>query len=333
LTGKLPCVTELATRTSVGIEGRRPGWFRVLVYTWVGVGIGMVLGLLALSAPALLGVAIAIPQSGSSQLKAPFAPAGGVGAVAANLAAFTVALWGVVFAVRRFVGWSTDVRPAVTWTAAPLAVGMGTAALSWHVATGGGIVFAGLTLRYFAYDHVGRPRPEPLEALFGAWSRRRRWALGALVPAVLVAVATGYAMYHPLQGGWWSGGEGTDFSDPVRVTRAPLVVRGPSLHNQGGRAVKVLAIEPGRERGYALHLVGIVMDKPGVTLPGQPYTKPFAPFTLGAHGDRDDLSLRISRAGCRPGASGRIDSVRVRYLLGGEHAMELPLETPLTLSC
>lgn len=42
----------------------------------------------------------------------------------------------------------------------------------------------------------------------------------------------------------------------------------------------------------------------------------------------------LSRAGCRPGTSGRIESVRVRYRLGGaERTQLLRLDDPLTLAC
>jgi hypothetical protein len=45
------------------------------------------------------------------------------------------------------------------------------------------------------------------------------------------------------------------------------------------------------------------------------------------------MGLRISRAGCTPGQSGRIESVRVRYRLGGERTTLLKLDPALALSC
>jgi hypothetical protein len=91
--------------------------------------------------------------------------------------------------------------------------------------------------------------------------------------------------------------------------RADAVVRNPIIENDGGRAVRILAVEPGVERGYALHLIAMKVDKGGVQNGTESPWRSFQPFTLAPHETADNLNMVLSRAGCRPGASGRIESL------------------------
>lgn len=317
------CVTEVTARSAadVGTRGQRPGAVRVFFWTLLaGVG-GQLLGAFALLGPSVVGVAVTQPWLDAP----PFYP-DGAGAVMADAAALAVLVWGAVSLARPLLAWATGERPAWTWTALPLGGGLALGAVSAGVSLAGGLAVAGVAVRYTAYASDGRARPEPVTV-----SPRWRIALVSL-PALAIAATTAYAMYHPLQGRWWSGGEGTSATEPVRVTRAALRVRNPIIDNTGGRPVRVLAIEPGQERGFALHLVGMETVKPGGAR--GPDGPRLVPFVLGPHETRDDLTMVISRAGCRPGATGRIDSVRVRYVLGGgQHTTQLRLEHPLTLNC
>ncbi|HWI71260.1 MAG TPA: hypothetical protein VNT55_04855 [Baekduia sp.] len=112
-----------------------------------------------------------------------------------------------------------------------------------------------------------------------------------------------------------------------------MQVWGPTLRNDGGRPVRILGVEPGEEHGFALHLTNVEL------MPDVGYlrdARPFRSFVIPAHGDSHgagSLILDVSRAGCRRGTTGRIDSLRVRYALGGERSALLKLENPLTLTC
>ena len=317
-------MTELAAGTLQGTEERsgRPGYRRSVFWTALAGAIGVMLGGLALSAPGIAGVAT-FPLGQSATLG--WYRLDTTGALLADVAAMVVVIWACTLTVRSWlVAHSKTLRPpAWTWTAltiAPAAVlTAGTGVTKAAAAVG-----VGLALRVAGYRADGTPRPDPLAALL---DRRARIALALAVPTVAIGVATAYAIYHPLTL--------TGMSDwaPIARTTRPLVAYGPTLRNDGGRPVTILAVEPGEERGFALHLTNVEI-LPNVSYLGE--RKPFRPFVVPAHDDSyraGTLMLTISRAGCRPGTSGRIDSVRVRYDLGGARSTLLKLSQPLTLNC
>lgn len=292
----------------------------VVAVLWVGLAgwMGGLLGSFAIGAPHVLGVA-APPLSGS---RIAMYPDGTIGAALASACVLLVYLWAWTLTVRGLfrLGSSPADRPAWTWTALTLAPALALALLPGLSITAPGIA-AALALRHTAFGRDGTPRPEPF-----AVTRRTRAALGLALPILALGGVTAYAMYHPLANAHASG-------YGLKPGRADFVAFGPVFHNDGGRAVRILAVEPGVERGYALHLIGMKVNK-RITDGVEPPWKPFAPFTLAPHHATDDLSMVLSRAGCRPGTSGRIESVRVRYRLGGaERTQLLQLDDPITLAC
>lgn len=291
----------------------------IVTLLWVGLAgwIGTLLGSFALIAPHALGVASADLGGQTAALY----PDGTLGATVANLCVLLVYLWAWTLTLRGLfrVGSGPDDRPAWTWTALTLAPAIAVTKLPGVTIIAPGIV-AALALRHIAFGGDGMPRPEPFTP-----TRLTRGALGLLLPVIALGGATAYAMYHPLRG--HVGGE------DMKPGRADAVVYGPHIENDGGRTVRILAIEPGVERGYALHLIGMKVDKGGVTNGIESPWRAFRPFTLGPHQESNDLNMVLSRAGCRPGQSGRIESVRIRYRLGGERTMLMRLAKPITLTC
>jgi hypothetical protein len=319
-------MTELAAGTLQGTEGRsgRPGFRRSVFWTCLAASIGAALGVAALTAPSFVGVAV-FPLDSGQYGQLDWYRAGTTGALVANAAAMLVLVWACTLTVRSWLTSFSETlrRPAWTWTALTIAPVAMVAASTGRTTPAAGAV-AGLALRVVAYRADGTPRPDPLAAILG---RRVRIALVVAVPVVAIGVATAYAIYHPLTLA------GLDDPAPIARATTPVLVYGPMLRNDGGRPVTILAVEPGEEHGFALHLTDVEI------LPDIGYLrdrKPFRPFVVGAHGDSyraGTLMLTVSRAGCRPGTSGRIDSVRVRYDLGGTRSTLLKLERPLTLSC
>lgn len=292
----------------------------VVALLWVGLAgwMGTLLASFALMAPHALGVATA---DLSGQAVAPY-PDGTLAAALANLCMLLVYLWAWTLIVRGLfrVGSGREDRPAWAWTALTLAPAVAVAQLPGVTIIVPGLV-AALALRHTAFGRDGTPRPEPF-----APTRPARGAVGLLLPVIALGGATAYAMYHPLRDGH-VGGE-----DP-KPGHADAVVYGPHITNDGGRAVRILAIEPGVERGYALHLIDMKVNK-AVTDGVESPWRAFQPFTLGPHQSAEDLTMVLSRAGCRHGTSGRIESVRVRYRLGGaERTQLLALDDPITLVC
>jgi hypothetical protein len=313
-------VTELAgtLSTTHPEPPGRPPVVRTVFYVLFAGWMGTILGLFALAAPTLLGVAM-FPVNGQSA--AWFDPET-AGALLADVAAIGVFVWACGLTVRFCLGWVwSREAPAWTWTALTLAPAAVVAA-GTEVTTSVVGVLAAVALRFTAYRADGSVRPEPLRP------PSRIWALAAWMglPVLAIGIATAYAMYHPLEVRFGGGG-------PLKPGRTAISLHGPTIVNHGGRPVRILAIEPGVERGYALHVTGVELRRMDVIRPGKPWTRPFRPFTIAPHGEHSTLALIISRAGCRPGASGRIDSVRVRYVLGGERTALLKLGEPLTLAC
>lgn len=176
--------------------------------------------------------------------------------------------------------------------------------------------FAALT--WVAYTSDGAVRPDPL-GLAG-----RRTAIGVAVAASLgLGGAATYGFLHPFEIGDF------DLQRQAEPSQRSLDVLMPWIDNTGFRPVRVLAIEPGVERGPALRLADVRR------IPDMGYgTRAFRPFVAdGNLGREPTLLLRFSRAGCVPGATGRVESVRVRYELAGERTMALPFDPPLTLRC
>lgn len=209
-------------------------------------------------------------------------------------------------------------RPAWTYAVAAVVVGIAGAA-----AIGGlyGLValFAAFAaLAWVAYTSDGAVRPDPL----GLRGRRVVIAVAVVVGLGLGGAAV-YGFLHPFQIG------DVDAQRPIEPSKRSLDVPMPWIDNAGLRSVRVLAIEPGVERGAALRLAEVRRS------PDNGYgTRAFRPFVAdGNLGAEPSLVLRFSRAGCVPGATGRVESVRVRYELAGERTMALPLEPPLTLRC
>lgn len=208
-------------------------------------------------------------------------------------------------------------RPAWTYAMAAVVVGIAGAA-----AAGGWLgllvlLAAFAALAWVAYTPDGGVRPDPLGL------RGRRAAI-----AVTLAVACGlggaaaYGFLHPFEIG--DAGSSRAIEPSTRSLDVSLWI-----NNTGFRSVRVLAVEPGVERGPALRLADVRR------VPDMGYgTRAFRPFMAdGNLGAEPTLVLRFSRAGCVPGATGRVESVRVRYELAGERTMALPLDPPLTLRC
>jgi hypothetical protein len=295
----------------------RPGFVRVFFFVFVGAWLGAFFGTIALAAPSFLGVASADTLS---EHTVPFA-LDSRGAALADVAVAVAMLWAVTLTVRYWLSTFVGGSPAWTWTALTLLVA-GLLAVFTILTAGGAAALAAIAVRWTVYRADGTTRPEPLAFGLG---RQRALAVSILVPVLAIGIATGYAVYHPL----------SDNSDgaPKRLAAGtdPLYVVGPPIYNGGGRAVQILGIEPGVEHGFALHLedVGLLPDVGDLS-----HRRPFAPFTLQPKdATYTSIVLKLSRYGCRPGATGRIDSLRVRYDLGGVRSTLVRLKQPLTLSC
>jgi hypothetical protein len=297
----------------------RPGRLRCVMWVAVAGWMGILLASLALIAPGALGVATVRLGNGAT---IDWFPVDTLGGFCANVAVLATILWGCTWAVRGVFRVGGGPVPASSWTALTLApaIALALTPLATTVAAGIG---AAIALNYTAFAADGTARPEPLDRL----STRARHALRVGIPVLTIGIATAYAVYHPLT--IWSGGGEL----PAKPGRTTATLSLATIQNDGGRPVRILAVEPGVERGYALHLTGVAFERTDTILPGESDTRPFHPFTLRAHHEAPRLSLSISRAGCRPGRSGRIESVRVRYLLGGERTMLLKLDPALALSC
>jgi hypothetical protein len=315
-------VSSAAAGTLEGVEeepGLRPGVVSLTVYVALSGWLGVVVAAVALHAPGLVGVAVA--DVGADSLM-PFT-LDTAGVRVASVAVIVTYIWALTLTTRAFLGRYVYRKPPVwTWTGVVVAAAVVILAAAPHstflVALG-----AGLALRSLAYTRDGMIRPDPF-----TFPRPVGRALAVAVPILAIGTATAYAAYHPLQlRGTTSDGA------PIAVGRTPLTTGMLTFANEGGRPLRVLVIEPGVERGYALRLVGVERLNMGVTQPGDPDTLPFAPFQVAAHAESRPYALVVSRAGCKPGATGRIESVRVRYLLGGERSVLLPLAEPLTLRC
>lgn len=304
---------------AVAVPGR-PGFVRVFFFVFVGAWLGAFFGTIALSAPSFLGVASADTLS---EHTLPFALESH-GAALADLAVAVAMLWAVTLTVRywlaTFVGRGTS--PSWTWTA--LTLGLAGLAAAFTVLTAGGAAaVAAIAMRWTVYCADGSARPEPFA--FGL-TRQRALAASILLPVLAIGFATGYAVYHPLRD---NSGDGP----PKRIGAGttPVFVVAPQIYNDGGRAMQILGIEPGVEHGYALHLedVGLLPN-----LGDLRDRIPFTPFTLQPKdATYSSVVLRLSRHGCRPGATGRIDSLRVRYDLGGVRTALVRLKQPYEISC
>jgi len=295
---------------------RRPGYVRVFFFVFVGAWLGAFFGTVALAAPSFLGVASA---DAVGEHTVPFA-LGTSGAALADVAVAIAMLWAVTLTVRYWLSTFVGGSPSWTWTGLTLLVA-GLAAVFTMLTAGGAAALAAVAVRWTVYRADGTTRPEPLA--FGL-SRQRALAAGILVPVLAIGIATAYAVYHPLS-------DSSDGAPPVHRGKTPAYVVGPSIYNGGGRPIEVLGIEPGVEHGYALHLedVGLLPDVGDVSR-----REPFAPFVLQPKdATYSSIVLRLSRYGCRPGATGRIESLRVRYRLGGVRSALVRLKHPLTLSC
>jgi hypothetical protein len=311
-------VTELVARTADLIEPRRrPGFFRVWLLTILGGGFGALAAVLASVVVEVAGVA-SLPLWDRS---VPYLPTGGGPIAADALGVLYVTSFSVLVTRWLLRAWVEE-PPAWTWIAATLVPAAGVAAVSPRISDAGAWVIAGVALRYVAWDAEGHARPEPIRSVLALR------LVKVLTPALLLAAITAYAMFHPLS-------LFTSTPATIRPGTSPVLVNMLSISNDGGRPVRILSIEPGRERGYALHLIGVRTYYEGARPFGAPETRPFTPFVLRPHEDTDPptLALQLSRAGCRPGTSGRIDTVRVRYALGGVHTMELKLDPAPALSC
>jgi hypothetical protein len=298
----------------------RPGFVRVFFFVFVGAWLGAFFGTIALAAPSFLGVASADTLS---EHTVPFALESR-GAALADVAVAVAMLWAVTLTVRywlsTFVGRGT--APSWTWTGLTLGLA-GLAAAFTMLTAGGAAALAAVAMRWTVYRADGTARPEPFA--FGL-SRQRALAVGVLVPVLAIGFATGYAVYHPLRD---NSGDGP--AKRIASGTTPVYVIAPQIYNGGGRPMQILGIEPGVEHGYALHLedvgllpnVGDIRDR-----------VPFTPFTLQPKdATYSSVVLRLSRHGCRPGATGRIDSLRVRYDLGGVRTALVRLKQPYEISC
>jgi hypothetical protein len=318
LIGKVRCVTELVAGNAERFGSRRPGFLRVFLLTGVACFGGLVAAMVLVWALSLTGVA----TTGWVVDGAPYLPTG-VGPVMADaLSVLYFSVFTVLVTRPVLAAWiAPDDLPAWTWVAVPFLACAGLAAISPAVAVNGGWAIAAIAVRYTAWDAEGRARREPLLT-----PRSTRLVL-LLVPAVLLAGIAGYALFHPLTV--------SDGSAP-KIARgtSPVLVTAPALYNESSRPVRVLSIEPGRERGYALHLIGVRAYVDGMSVHGGPPTRPVTSFVIKAHDSSPGgMVLQLSRAGCRPGTSGRIESIRVHYRLGGDRVMELPVKPAATLIC
>jgi hypothetical protein len=312
-------VSEIAAGTlPTTTDAQRPGFVRVILWTGLGGAVGTVFAAFAMVAPAIVGSATMPTADRGVPDWFPMETTGGV---IANVAALLTLLWGVTWTIRGVFRLGGGPVPASTWTALTFAPALLLAVTPLATGTAAGLA-AAFTLRYTAFTADGEARREPLDAL----APIARHVLRVAIPVVTIGVATAYSIYHPLR--QWSGG-----GDPIKPGRTPITVSFTTFTNEGGRTVEILGVEPGVERGYALHLTGVALNRMGVTLPGESTTRPFHPFTLKAHADSPSMSLVLSRAGCRPGATGAIESVRVRYRLGGERTALLRFDEPLRLAC
>lgn len=297
--------------------GRRPGIVRVVVWTFAAVaagGLAASFGLLAIGA---LTASVAVPALG----QLPFV-ADTRGAVVADVA--YVSVYGLVLlpVLRGALAWTTDRMPATTWLVLSLVAGASLALTLGSVSAAGGVLVTGLLVRVLAYGPDGSPRPEPF-----AMEARTAIALSLAVTLAALGVLVGYAVMHPLRSPSIQG------RAPITRGHGPVTVPGPPLQNTGHRALRVLAVEPGHERGYALHLVGAAVQRPTWNV-GEPSTTPLRAVTLAPGRELENLSLVLSRAGCRSGRTGRIDSVRVVYDVGGRRTTDtIPLHDAPTLTC
>jgi hypothetical protein len=296
----------------------RPGFVRVFFFVFVGAWLGAFFGTIALAAPSFLGVASA---DAVGEHTVPFA-LDSRGAALADIAVAVAMLWAVTLTVRYWLTTFVGGRPAWTWTGATLLLA-GLAAIFTGLTAGGAAALAAVAVRWTVYRADGGTYPEPFT--FGL-TRQRALVVSVLLPVLAIGFATAYAVYHPLR-------DNSDDGPARRIApgKTPVYVLAPQIYNGGGRAVQVLGIEPGVEHGYALHLedvgllpnVGEIRDR-----------VPFAPFTLQPKdATYSSVVLRLSRHGCRPGAGGRIDSLRVRYDLGGVRTALVRLKQPFTISC
>lgn len=312
-------VTELAAGPAERVEGaRRPGFFTVFFLTIFGCAAGMFASLAAVWLVSFAGVATTGAWAGT----VPFLPTGFAPVLADVVAVLYFTSLAVVLTRGALGAWTDpDDPPALTWIALTLVPAAALAVIAPSVSLTGGWAIAAVAVRYVAWDREGRARPEPL------LSRRAARHVAVLAPALLLAALSGYALVHPLRTG--------DTGEAARIQpgTSPVLVPGPNIYNYSSRPVRVLSIEPGRERGYALHLIGVRTFADGVAVDGHPPTRDVTSFTIGANDAGPPLRLQLSRAGCRPGTSGRIETVRVRYVRGGQHVMELPVKPALTLNC
>jgi hypothetical protein len=333
LIGKVRFVPEAVAGSAEEVEGAgRPGVLRVFFLTVLACGLAKMASGVAIWLLSFVGVA----TTGWWEDSAPYLPTGVGPVVADGLAVLFVASLAVTVTRAVLSSWVAEEDvPAWTWTAVTLVPAAVLAAASPAVTSAGAWAIAGVALRYVAWRSDGRAR---LELRFArrtdgaarpeSWLTARvarRWAV--VVPALLLAGLSGYAVFHPLS---------VDETERavIHAGRSPVLVQGPPIRNESGRAVRVLSIEPGRERGYALHLIGVRKTMDGMSPDGvHPPTREVTSFVIRGNDATMGLLLQLSRAGCRPGTSGRIETVRVRYLRGGEHVMELPLHPAPTLVC
>ncbi|HWH94784.1 MAG TPA: hypothetical protein VNT03_13070 [Baekduia sp.] len=297
--------------------GGRPAFLRVFVLVVIAAWLGGFLATIALSAPGYLGVADADTLS---ETALPFA-LDTRWAVVADIGVVVTVLWAVTVSVRYWLRTFAGGAPAWTWIGLTLFTAGATASLTF-VTAGVATALAAAAMRWTVYGADGTPRPEPLAF---APTRAGAVAIGVAIPVVAIGAATAYAVYHPL----------VDNSDgPVRRLAAgttPVHILGPPISNDGGVAIRLLAIEPGVERGYALHLTNVELL---TTVGDMSHRVPFVPLTLQPNdATYSNIALEISRSGCRPGSSGRIESVRVRYDLGGERTALVRLGQPIELTC
>lgn len=311
-------VSELVAGTAEQVEGlKRPGFIRVFVLTWVACSLGLLAAMIVSALVSLTGVGM--PSDWGDEVPYLATALGPIVADALSVlffSAFAILLTRVVLS-----GWlAAEHEPAWTWIAVAIVPTAALVVLSPATTVNGGLAIAGVAIRYAAWDAEGRPRREPFLT-----PRSARWVV-PLVPAVLLAGIAGYALLHPLT---------TNATDMRMIARgtSPVLVNAPTIHNRSGRRIRILSIEPGRERGYALHLIGVRAYTLGARPSGAASTHPVSSFVLAAHGESPWLLLQLSRAGCRPGTSGRIETIRVRYRLGGDRVMELPVKPAATLSC
>ncbi len=174
------------------------------------------------------------------------------------------------------------------------------------------------SLRWIAYEADGTVRPDPLRL-----DRRGARVVGAVLASLGLLGGYGYGVLHPLV----VQADGS-LQDPIEATTRPLEVALPQVNNDGGPTARVVAIEPGVERGAALRLADVRV------YPNEGWrTLPFMPYELSRDGMPTSVVLRFSRAGCTPGATGYVESVRMRYELAGKRTLTVPFDPPLSLRC